>query len=150
MTIKSSAYAIAAISLIFFVSPFVPSGALIQLKSIQPTATTVTLVRTVTFGTNARMTYEIGNKETALPECNRTAENIYYEERGDEPLTFGLVCKVPNGEWTMRYCVSARGVFGLEHSPTCITGEFVVGQSIEQRQEYLEQQIFDLQREIMK
>jgi len=149
MIIRSSLYALVASGLIFIAAPFIPSSALIQLKSINATATSATIVRTVTFPTNARMTYEIGNGTTALPDCNRTAPNIHYEQRGEKPLTFDLVCEVPDGDWQMRYCVSARGVFGLELHPTCVTGYFTVGQSMLQRQEYLEQQIFDLQKGII-
>ena len=149
MIVRSSLYALIAIGLIFLAAPFVPSSALIQLKSLTPTATTVTIVRTVTFPTNARMTYEIGNGSMTLPDCNRTAPNIHYERRGEKPLTLDLICTVPDGDWQMRYCVAARGIFGLELHPTCVTGYFTVGQSILQRQEYLEQQIFDLQKGII-
>lgn len=150
MMLKSSAYAFFAIGLIFAIGPFVPSAALIQLKRIDATRSTATIVRTVTFPTNARMNYEIGNESTTLPDCNRTAPNIHYESRGEKPLTLDLICEVPDGDWVMRYCVSARGVFGLYLAPTCVVGSFSVGQTIEQRQEYLEQQIFYLQREFMK
>ena len=149
MIVRSSLYALVASGLIFIAAPFIPSSALIQLKSINATATSATIVRTVTFPTNARMTYEIGNGSMTLPDCNRTAPNIHYESRGEKPLTFDLICEVPDGDWQMRYCVAARGVFGLELHPTCVTSYFTVGQSMLQRQEYLEQQIFDLQKGII-
>ena len=135
-----------AIGMILVVAPLLPTKALIQLHTLYVADGQITLGRTVTVPTDALMTYEVGNGHSALPDCNRSAE-LHYEYR-DGPLTFPLICSPPEGEWLLRYCVSAHGWFGLRLRPSCIEANFLVGQTYEMRQEILEQQVEELMEKL--
>ena len=148
MIFRHALSAIVAVAILLVATPFIPSSVLIQLRDLSVQDNQATLVRTVTVGSSAFMTYEIGN-DLALNECNRASPRLHFESRGLEPLTFDLICEPPEGEWVMRYCVSAVGWLGIRLAPTCIEDKFQVGPTredrLEMQQRVLEEKIIKLE-----
>ena len=145
--IKSSIYAVTALSILLFITPFLPTDPLlIQLRDIEVEGSQMSLTRTVTIPVDAYMTYEIDNGK-AYPQCNRDAGFIHYESRGVEPVVFDLICDPPPGELIMRYCVQAVWWFGIRLKTSCLEEDFRSGPLPE---EIIQEQVDKLQLEIQQ
>ena len=151
MIVRHALSAVVAVGVLLVATPFIPSSVLIDLQEISVQDNQMTLTRKVRIPLDGSMTYEIGNGR-ALPECNRAAPHLHFERR-TEPLTFDLICEVPEGHWTIRYCVSVNtGWAGMTMAPTCIEREFQVGPTREERLEMqqmiLEDKIIELEEKV--
>jgi hypothetical protein len=151
MIFRHTLFALVAVAVIVICVPFIPSSVLIQLRGLTVADGHYTLDRTVTIPSDASMLYEVGNRYTSLPECNRLEPLIHYERR-DTPITVPLICDPSEGDWVMRYCVEVRGVFGITFAPTCIEAGFTVGPtSVEKmimQQGLMNKKIMELQEQI--
>ena len=144
---RQALFALAAAALLILATPILPTMLVIQLKELRVDGMVYNaqLVRTVTFPSDAYMTYEIENEDGhALPECNRDGGIIHYEYR-DQPLAFDLICAPPPGPHIMRYCVSATGWMNLRLAPSCIEAPFWSGTRPEIE---LQRQVIELQEQI--
>lgn len=146
--LREFVYVLIALVIFYMVIPILPTSLLIQLKDIEVTpGLDVRLTRTVTLPEDAYFSREVMRGSHIILECNRSGKT-FFEQRGEDPVTFSLLCLPDEGDYTLRQCVTAIGPLGIRLRPSCISTDFTVGPSMEMRQMDLQAQIMLLEEQL--
>ena len=131
-----------ALCVVYILTPFTPTGLLIQLRSVTIGNDHIILDRDVTIPIDAAYTVEVHWDGVLLRDCNDNGVTLF--ERRTRPAVVPLNCDISRpGLYQIKICVHAIGAFGLQYRASCVDYTWLVANTDAER--VLQEQIDGLQ-----